>query len=225
VTGHRRLTSALLAFLALVTPVSVLAAPSEGAAAAPSAAPEASATATTGKTPNHHFELGAFLGASWTPRPLAVEAGVVSDRVFGVVGSVSLAYRGPFFMYPFIEVGYYDISSTTLHPVSSLGTISSAKVENHLGTWTFQIGPGVDVGPMRFRLAWGVYDHIQSSKGPDFNDKLSSIGFTTSLVVSCAVLRTPGFRLNVEAKGSTLTYTGSALFALGVSGAGDFLSW
>jgi hypothetical protein len=225
VTGLLRPTSALLAFLALATPVSVMAAPADSAGAAPAATSEANTAAKSDKAPDHHFEVGLFVGAGWTPRALAVDAGVVSDRVFGLGGSVTLAYRGPFFMYPFFEVGYYDQSATTLHPVSSLGLISPDKIENHLATWTFQVGPGVDIGPVRFRLAWGMYDHIQSSKGPDFHDKVASLGFITSLFVSCAVLRNSALRLNIEGKGSTLTYTGSTFFALGVSGAADFLSW
>jgi hypothetical protein len=218
------------------------AAPAQDAAPQPAAPPSAaSAAATTSvaasaaptpdvgdseqaEAPTHHLELGASLSGTWMRRPLALDAGVVSDRVVGYGANISLAYRGPFFLYPFIEVGFYDLASSTIHPVTSLN-ISADEVENSLSVQTYTVGPGVDVGALRVRASVGIVSNAVSSKGPDFDDERSAVGFVNSLFVSAFLLRTPGFRLGAEARVSYMAYSSTTFIAIGVSGAGDMLSW
>jgi hypothetical protein len=225
VTGRAQWTGAILALLAFSAPVSVFAAPSDAASApaAPSSAPSAAEPANAAK-PDHHFDVALLLAASWFPRELGVEAGVVSTRSVGFGGAVSLAYRGPFFLYPFIDVGYYDLAASVIHPVMQLG-LSSDKVHDHLAVWTYSAGVGTDFGPVRLRLSVGISNLLQSAKGPTFDDKLNSIGFANTLSVNVAVLRTQTLRLNLEARGTRLVYSGSSFFVLGVSGAYDFANW
>jgi len=211
VNGYLPRISALLALLALLTPVSALA---------------ESAEAETGKTGSHYaFELGAFLTATWLPKDLAVDDGIDSDRTIGFGGALSLAYRGPFFLYPYIDIGFFNLAESTIRPVSRLGVVSADTVENSLDAFTFTFGPGVDVGAMRFRLGVGMNRLLTSTQGKDFDDDITAHGFLTSLQVSGAVLRKGPFRLNVEGRMTYFVYATQVFFALGISGAADVISW
>jgi hypothetical protein len=221
VNGHLARASVLLALLTLFTP----AAAGAQAQDTPAATEVHDAAVAAGQPSRYAFELGGFLMATWFPKPLAVDAGVDSDRTIGFGGSISLAYRGPFFLYPFIDVGFYNLAQTTIHPVTHFGGVSGDSVDNSLSAWTFMIGPGVDVGPMRFRGGVGMNKLQTSMTGKNFDDDASALGFLTSLNVSGSVLRTPGFRLNVEGRFTYFMYAGGTVFALGVSGAGDVISW
>jgi hypothetical protein len=225
VTGQPTSVGVILAFLAFSAPVSVLAAPSD--AAAPASATdthEYKAEKAIVEPPGHHFEVDLLLAASWFPKELAVEAGVVSNRVFGFGGALSLAYRGPFFLYPFIDVAYFNLAASTIHPITRLG-VASGTVEDTLAVWTFSAGPAVDIGCVRLRLSVGISDLLQSAKGPTFDDQLHTIGFVNTLTVNVAVLRKETLRLNVEARGAHMVYSGSSFFVLGLSGAWDFANW
>jgi hypothetical protein len=211
VSGYLQRISALFALLALLTPASALAETAE---------------AETGKAVSHYaFELGAFLTATWFPKNLAVEAGVDSDRTIGFGGALSLAYRGPFFLYPYVDIGYFNLAESSIHPVSRLGVVSDDIVENSLNAWTFTFGPGVDVGAMRFRLGVGMNSLLTSTQGNDFDDDITALGFLTSLQVSGSVLRSGPFRLNVEGRMTYFVYATAVVFALGFSGAADVISW
>jgi hypothetical protein len=188
------------------------------------ASASAQSTAAEDGAKTHAFELGAFLTATWLPKGLAVDAGVQSDRNIGFGGAISLAYRGPFFLYPFIDIGFFNLADSTINPVTQLG-LSDDTVENSLYAWTFTFGPGVDVGPMRFRGGVGMNRLETSVKGPDFEDDIAALGFVTSLQVSGALARTDTFRLNAEGRITYLVYAGAVMFALGVSGAADVISW
>jgi hypothetical protein len=201
--------AALLALFALSSPTRVSA--------------ETSAEAGEPKS-RYSFELGAFLTATWYPKDLAVEGGVVSDRQIGFGGSLSLAYRGPFFLYPFLDIGFFNLAQSTIHPVSRLG-ISGDEVENALNAWTFLFGPGLDTGPMRFRLGVGLNRLETSMEGKNFSDDASAAGFVTSLMISGAVFRAGPFRLNVEGRTTYFMYATGIAFALGISGAADVFSW
>jgi hypothetical protein len=199
------------ALLALLIPASVMA--------------QTSVEAETPKAAARYgFELGAFLTATWLPKDLAVEGGVESDRTIGVGGSLSLAYRGPFFLYPFLDVGYFNLAESTIHPVTRLG-VSDDTVENALNAWTFSFGPGVDVGAMRFRLAVGLNKLNTSMQGKDFDDSASAAGFLTGLQVAGALLRSGAFRLNIEGRATYFVYATTIFFALGISGSFDVITW
>ena len=186
-------------------------------------APSAARAESEGGT-KYHFELGAFLSATWYPSPLGVDAGVVDDRVFGYGGALSLAYRGPYFLYPFLEAGYFDLASSTIHPLTRTG-ISSDRVENGITTWSFMAGPGMDFGMLRFRIGLGLIANDIVSEGSGFKDDHTAYGLINCLQVSAFPYRTTGFRLGVELRAARLIYLGSSFMALGISGAGDWLSW
>ena len=210
-SGHLARIGALLTVLALAIPAQVWA-----------DAPDAE-DATDAKT--HDFELDAFLAATWFPKALAVDAGVDSDRTIGIGGAISLAYRGPFFLYPFVDIGFYNLASSTIHPVSKLGHISSDSIDNGINAWTFTFGPGLDYGVMRFRLAVGFNRLEISTSGKDFDDSANAGGFTTGLQIAGAIMRNERFRLNVEGRWAYFMYAGSTAFMLGISGGADLFSW
>jgi hypothetical protein len=223
VTGQLPSAGVILALLAFSAPV--LAAPAADAAPASTAdVHEYKAEKAIVEPPGHHFEVDLLLAASWFPKALAVEAGAVSNRNFGFGGALSLAYRGPFFLYPFIDVAYFDLAASTIHPVTRLGA-STDRVEDHLAVWTFSAGPAVDIGCVRVRLSVGISDLLQSAKGPTFKDELHTIGFVNTLTVNVAVVHKETLRLNVELRGAHLVYSGSSFFTLGLSGAWDFANW
>lgn len=198
-------------------------------AAAPAAEKAAAGPESADAPPSdqitHHLEIGVALSGTWMSRPLALgRAGVESDRIIGYGASASLAYRGPFFLYPFFELGYFNLASSTVHPVTNL-RISNEEVENSISSWTWSIGPGVDVGAMRFRLGLGLVFNEISSKGRDFDDERTAGGFVNSLLVSGYLLRKPGFRLGIEGRASYMPYSSTLFLAVGVGGAGDAISW
>lgn len=173
----------------------------------------------------HAFELGAFLSATWLPKGLAVDAGVASDRTVGFGGALTLSYRGPFFLYPFIDLGFYNLAASSIHPVDKTGGISADTIDNSLNAWTFMFGPAVDVGVMRFRLPVGFNRLEISVDGKDFDDDVYAAGFVTGLHVAGSVARTKTFRLNVEGRITYMMYAGSTFFALGISGGADLFTW
>lgn len=182
------------------------------------------ARADTPSDKRYHFELGAFASATWLPEPLAVDAGVVSDRIFGFGGALSLAYRGPYWLYPFLDVGYFNLASSTIHPLTRTG-ISNARVENSMSTWMVMAGPGFDYGLMRFRIGVGLHFNLMDAQGSGFHDTQKANGLLNCLEIAAYPFRTTGFRLGLELRAARLIYTGSTVIALGVSGAGDWLSW
>jgi hypothetical protein len=216
VNGRLQRACVLCALLALFAPASAQA----------ETAVVPSAQAGPGQTPSRYgFELGAFLTATWLPKGLAVDAGIESDRNIGFGGALSLAYRGPFFLYPFLDIGYFNLAQSTIHPVTRLGGVSADSVENTLNAWTYTFGPGLDVGPMRFRLGVGLNTLLTSMQGKDFDDDATALGFLTGLSVSGAVLRSGAFRLNIEGRTTYFVYAATVMLALGVSGSFDVLSW
>lgn len=176
------------------------------------------------------FELDVFAGFSGRLYPSESEPGIVASRNGGFGGAVSFAYRAPFFVHPFLDVGWSSISSSDR--VVDLGAQGGVAVASRsLSTWTFMIGPGMEVWQLRLRAGLGVYDLLVRTDLLGVTSRSSAIQFGYLVSLAWIGLRAPPFQLGAEARLSFVTgvalvgSTNIGLFAVGLTGAWDFVTW
>ena len=112
----------------------------------------------------HRWELDVGLGYGQLLYP-TVDTAPVTSAMGGPGFAATLAYRGPHFTHPFVDLGYVPILSsrkqvTVSAPDGSTRTVAADSSSYALG---LVIGPGWEVDWFRLRVGVGVYDVIVST--------------------------------------------------------------
>jgi hypothetical protein len=170
------------------------------------------------------WELDAFVGYGQIAFPFPDTA---SDLWWngGPALALSVAYRGPHFTHPFVDISWVPVLSSgrnTYIPGSNTGTVSSSS-SSAIG---LAIGPGWDIDWFRVRVGVGLYDVFVSStvNGVTNSTSAASIGFMAALAAQ--VWRPDPFALGLEARvvglQSPMNGFYEALWQVGITGRWDF---
>lgn len=193
-----------------------LAAASTAHAAEPQAAAE----------PAEHsaWELDAFVGYGQLAFPWP-DTGALSWWNGGPAVALGVAYRGPHFTHPFLDLSWVPVLSsgaTTYLP----GTNGTATASNSSSALGLAIGPGWDIDWFRVRAGVGLYSVSSKSTVDGVTNSTSavSIGFMGALAAQ--VWRPEPFGLGVEVRMVALQSPTSgiyeSLWQVGLTGRWDF---
>jgi hypothetical protein len=146
--------------------------------------------------PTHAWELDAFVGYGQIAFPGLDDSTAWSNG--GVAFALSVAYRGPHFTHPFLDISYVPIVSSG-RPVYVPGspTLWSDSSSYALG---FILGPGWDVDWFRIRAGLGLYFVNVKSEvaGTSSSSSQATLGFLVS--ASALVWRPEPFALGIEVR-------------------------
>jgi hypothetical protein len=149
----------------------------------------------------HRWELDAGLGYGQILYP-AIDTAAVTSTMGGPGFAATVAYRGPHFTHPFVDLAYVPILSSRKQvdvsaPDGSIRTVAADSSSYALG---LVIGPGWDVDWFRLRVGVGVYDVVVSTTVDGATNSASTLelGFLAS--TTALVWRPDPFALGFEAR-------------------------
>jgi hypothetical protein len=177
--------------------------------------------------PREVWELDCFLGygqlAFPSPDP------TLSSSIGGPGFAVTVAYRGPHFTHPFLDLSYVPILSSSgqvnvFAPGGSTSTVTADSSSYALG---LILGPGWDIDWFRFRAGLGFYDVVVHTTVNGVTNSPSSIQFGFLATASAMVWRPEPFAVGLEARLVALqlpaTGISQSMWQLGVTGRWDFI--
>jgi hypothetical protein len=178
--------------------------------------------------PPEAWELDAFAGYGRLLWPTMDTTGQTSSSG-GPGFSLTVAYRGPHFTHPFLDIAYVPILSSsrdvTLPGTGGPGTTSSAS--NLSWAWGFLVGPGWDVRWFRLRAGVGVYDVMARTTVADQTNTGSQLSVGFLAAASALVWRSEPFAVGIEARLVALQSPTSGIYQtswqIGVTGRWDFV--
>ena len=143
----------------------------------------------------------------------------------GPAVALSVAYRGPHFTHPFLDLSWVPVlsSGSSTYVPGTNGTTTSSSSSSALG---LAIGPGWDIDWFRVRAGVGLYSvSVKSTVGGVTNSTSSAtIGFMGALAAQ--VWRPEPFGLGVELRMVALQSPASgiyeSLWQVGLTGRWDF---
>jgi hypothetical protein len=208
-------------------PVPAEPAPASAALAANSAAPGPADPKPEPKAkaaPRHFWELDLFAGYGQIGYP-AVDTSSTTWWNGGPGFALSVAYRGPHFTHPFLDISYVPIISSGRHAYDPRtgGTLYASNSSSALG---LIIGPGFDISWFRIRAGLGLYSVSVKTTVDGVENKASqtSLGFLVS--AAGMVWRPEPFALGVEARLAMLQAPTAGIYQLswvaGLTGRWDF---
>ncbi len=192
--------------------------------AAPSARAETPAAA--GEGPSYVWELDAFAGYGQLAYP-ALDTANVNWSNGGPGFALAVAYRGPHFTHPFLELSYVPIiaSGRSVYAAGSTGA-QPAFASNSSWAVGLMFGPGFDVDRFRFRAGIGFYSVSVKTTVLDVTNTVSKLDLGFVAAASAFVWRREPFAVGVEARIAALQtpFTGisQAMWELGLGGRWDF---
>jgi len=170
------------------------------------------------------WELDAFVGYGQLAFPWP-DTAALSWWNGGPAVALSVAYRGPHFTHPFLDLSWVPVlsSGTTTYLPGTNGTATSSNSSSALG---LAIGPGWDIDWFRVRVGVGLYSvSVKSTvEGVTNSTSATSLGFMGALAAQ--VWRPEPFALGVEVRMVALQSPTSgiyeSLWQLGITGRWDF---
>jgi hypothetical protein len=195
------------------------------APAAPAPAPAEPKPASKAKgAPRHFWELDPFAGYGQIGYP-AVDTSSTTWWNGGPGFALSVAYRGPHFTHPFLDIAYVPIISSGRHAYDPRtgGTLYASNSSSAIG---LIIGPGFDISWFRIRAGLGLYSVSVRTTVDGVENKASqtSLGFLVS--AAGMVWRPDPFALGVEARLAMLQSPTAGIYQLswvaGLTGRWDF---
>jgi opacity protein-like surface antigen len=191
-------------------------------AAEPQPAPAAGSPAAS--APTHAWELDAFVGYGQLAFP-----GLDSNTAWsngGAAFALSVAYRGPHFTHPFLDISYVPIVSSG-RPVYVTGSPTPTWSDSSSYALGFVLGPGWDVDWFRIRAGIGLYFVNVKSEvaGVSSSASQGTLGFLVS--ASALVWRPEPFALGIEARLAPFQSPTSGIYQasweVGLTGRWDFV--
>lgn len=172
--------------------------------------------------PARAFEVSSVLGASYvTGEPLS---GAISDRRVGLAGAIRIRYRNPYFLAPFVDVGYALLSSGAAR-IAAGEPDAGRVVSNHLGAWHVGAGVSLDVLRLRLGLAATAYVFGLRSSLAGVTSRTDSLAFGPLASASLRLIRASRFHMGVDAIAHMAPQAGIHYFTLGLSMHGDVIAW
>jgi hypothetical protein len=174
--------------------------------------------------PRHNWELDLFAGYGQIGYP-SVDTSLMSRWNGGPGFALSVAYRGPHFSHPFLDIAYVPIlsSAQTAADPRTGATLSASNFSSALG---FSVGPGFDIAWFRIRTGLSLYN--VSVKANVDGVENSSSKLTPGFLLSAAgmVWRPNPFALGVEARLALLQAPTEGIYqmswVIGLTGRWDF---
>jgi hypothetical protein len=217
---------------ALILAVALVAASAARAEGAPPAAPKPDAPAPEVKPVPPEpsaWELDAFVGYGQLGYPALDTANVVWSNG-GPAFALTVAYRGPHFTHPFLDLSYVPILSSGTNvnvfvPGSGATTTFASNSSYALG---LTLGPGFDIDWFRIRGSIGLFsNHVKTTVGGVTNSIThSGIGFLVT--ASALVWRPEPFGLGIEGRMVALQQPFGGVYQImwqvGLTGRWDFVN-
>lgn len=192
---------------------------------APSAARAEEAKPAAGETPLRAWELDAFLGYGQLAYP-GMDTSTQTWSNGGPGFALSVAYRGPHFTHPFVDVSYVPIISSGRYVYLPGVPGQTAFASNSSWATGFILGPGWDVDWFRLRLGFGLYSvKVDTTvEGQSNGGSKATIGFLAAAGV--LLWRPDPFALGVEARLAALQLPTKGIYqaswVVGLTGRWDF---
>ncbi len=178
-----------------------------------------------GETPPKKFlELGAFGGHSFMLRVHTEDEERDWSRNGGEVFAGYALYRSPYFLSPYVDVGYFPLyaSQESREVGPPFGTLHST---SSLTTWGFVAGPAFDVWRLRFRAGMGAYRVQVRSTVLGETITTSELDGGYMFAASGWFLLRSRVRVGLEARLGLIVEADIPLLALGATIGGDALTW
>ncbi len=177
--------------------------------------------------PREVWELDCFLGygqlAFPSPDP------TLTSSIGGPGFAVTVAYRGPHFTHPFLDLSYVPIlsSSQQVNVFAPGGSTSTVTANNSSYAFGLILGPGWDIDWFRIRAGLGLYDVVVHTSVNGATNSPSSVQLGFLATASAMVWRPEPFALGVEARLVALQVPTAGLsqsmWEIGVTGRWDFI--
>jgi opacity protein-like surface antigen len=143
----------------------------------------------------------------------------------GPAFAIDVAYRGPHFTHPFLELSWVPILSSG-QAVYLPGTNGTSSVSNSANALGLVIGPGWDIDWFRVRVGIGGYDVMTSTTVDGVKDSSSGIVIGYMAALAAQVWRPDPFALGIEARFVGLMSPTSGFYQgfwqVGLTGRWDF---
>ena len=148
----------------------------------------------------------------------------VWSRRGGGSATVGLTYRSPYFLSPFLDVGYYPIfASQSVVDVGSYG--GRVRATGTLDAIAAFLGPALDLGRFRIGAGVGAYQlHSTASvNGSTFSTRELHTGY--ALDVSFYLLRESGVSVGLDSRATIIQDSDIVVLTLGATVGADVISF
>ena len=201
------------------------------AALALSSAARADEAAASADAPTPHaWELDAFAGYGQLAWP-ALDTATTTWSNGNAAFAVAVAYRGPHFTHPFLDLSYVPIiasgAAVRVTGTGELAPVTTGFASNSSWAAGLVVGPGWDLDRFRLRAGIGLYDvQVRTSVSGQTNTS-SGIHLGFLAAASAMVWRPEPFALGVEARLVALQAPTAGIYQsmwqLGLTGRWDFV--
>jgi hypothetical protein len=172
--------------------------------------------------PRHVIEVGVAGLYERMTTSVANGAGTISSQRGGNGLALSVTYRSPFFLSPFLDVAYYPLYASAR--AVDLGTLGGrATATGSLAAVAFMAGPALDVFRFRLRAGVGTHDVIVRSTvlGQTTHAAESDMGYL--LALDGYLLQTERLRIGLELRAAFIIEADVTTVGIGITMAGDAL--
>jgi opacity protein-like surface antigen len=187
------------------------------------------AVAADGPTP-HAWELDGFAGYGQLAWP-ALDTASTTWSNGNAAFALAVAYRGPHFTHPFVELSYLPIvasgAAVRVVGTSDLAPVTTSFASNSSWAWGLAVGPGFDLGRFRLRGGIGFYDVLVRTTVAGQTNTSSGVHLGFLAAAGAMVWQPDPFALGVEARLVALQAPTSGIYQsmwqVGLTGRWDFV--
>jgi len=175
---------------------------------------------TAPPAPRHAIEVGVAELFEVTTTSPGSPAGALFTRRVGSAVALSITYRTPYFLSPFVDVGYYPLYQRTR--VADLGTAGGrALADGTLEAVGFIGGFALDLSRVRLRAGGGAFDVMVRSSvlGATIRTAESDMGYF--LALDGYVFKAPRFRVGIEVRAAFIVEAAVTSVGIGFTFSGD----
>lgn len=172
--------------------------------------------------PRHAIEIGVTQLFAVTATSPGDTTGTVFTRRAGSAVGLSVVYRTPYFLSPFIDVTYYPLYERTRFV--DLGAAGGrATADGSLSAVGFIGGLALDLSRLRLRAGVGTYDVLVRSSvlGATSHAAESDMGYLVAL--DGYLFKAPRFRVGLEVRAAFIVEADVTSVGIGLTFSGDAL--
>lgn len=187
----------------------------------------AESTQFTSSATRHHLELGGSALLSFIQGELAYPEYAISDRTVGGGLALNIAYRSPYFLFPFLDVSYLWLSDNR-QQVPGVDGASPTIVDNSMNGLFAYVGPATALGPVRLQLGFGakiLFRHTTVSGPSSSTSNPVDASLSALLSAGFDLVRMKNFSAAIEGRAYIVPSFSGSIFAMGMTGRGNVLSW
>ena len=179
---------------------------------------------TSAQEPRRALEADLHLGWTRQIAPSVDHTYETWSRNGGIALHAGILLRSPYFLSPFLDVGYVQLYSSDEEKDlgAPLGTVKS---QNSLSAWSLVGGPAVDIGRVRVRAGIGMYRlQVRSTiLGTTITPAELDLGYLVTLGVM--LWRSDRWKVGLESRALLIAEAETAAVSLGFCGAWDTVKW